>query len=174
MSLAIAILERIMQKQSGFTLIELLLVLAIIGIISAIAVPALLGQRERARMQATKDNTTSVIADLTSTLGELSDPPSERKTGLPTTLYDGTAGMNQTKATDAITAVMAKTNFNTAKNPYGSGPAYIATAKGTVSGAVYLDATTANTTTDPVITVTGVFMNSKGVQDTLAKTVAVN
>jgi prepilin-type N-terminal cleavage/methylation domain-containing protein len=173
-SLAIAILERIMQKQSGFTLIELLLVLAIIGIISAIAVPALLGQRERARMQATKDNTTSVIADLTSTLGELSDPPSERKTGLPTTLYDGTAGMNQTKATDAITAVMAKTNFNTAKNPYGSGPAYIATAKGTVSGAVYLDATTANTTTDPVITVTGVFMNSKGVQDTLAKTVAVN
>ena len=38
-----------MKKQSGFTLIELLLVLAIIGIISAIAIPALLGQRERAK-----------------------------------------------------------------------------------------------------------------------------
>ena len=38
-----------MKKQSGFTLIELLLVLAIIGIISAIAIPALLGQRARAR-----------------------------------------------------------------------------------------------------------------------------
>ena len=163
-----------MQKQSGFTLIELLLVLAIIGIISAIAVPALLGQRERARMQATKDNTTAVIADLTSTLGELSDPPSERKAGLPTTLYSGSAADNAIKATDAITSVMAKTNFATAKNPYGSGPAYIASVKGTVSGAVYLDSTTASTTTDPVITVTGVFMNSKGVQDSLAKTVAVN
>jgi type IV pilus assembly protein PilA len=38
-----------MKKQSGFTLIELLLVLAIIGIISAIAVPAILSQRDRAR-----------------------------------------------------------------------------------------------------------------------------
>jgi prepilin-type N-terminal cleavage/methylation domain-containing protein len=173
-TLAIAIMERLMQKQSGFTLIELLLVLAIIGIISAIAVPALLGQRERARMQATKDNTTACIADLTSTLGELSDPPSERKTSLPTTLYSGSAADNAVKAADAITAVMAKTNFSTAKNPYGSGAAYLATVAGLVNGAVYLDATTANTTTDPVITVTGVFVNSKGVQDNLAKTVAVN
>jgi prepilin-type N-terminal cleavage/methylation domain-containing protein len=163
-----------MKNQKGFTLIELLLVLAIIGIISAIAVPALLGQRARARMQATKDNTTSVIADLTSTLGELSDPPSERKAGLPTTTYDGSAGSNQTKAGDAITSVMAKTNFNTAKNPYGSGAAYIATAVSTVNGAVYLDDSTANTTTDPVITVTGVFVDAKGVQATLAKTVSVN
>ena len=38
-----------MKKQSGFTLIELLLVLAIIGIISAIAIPAMLNQRGRAR-----------------------------------------------------------------------------------------------------------------------------
>ena len=38
-----------MKKQSGFTLIELLLVLAIIGIISAIAIPSFLGQRRRAR-----------------------------------------------------------------------------------------------------------------------------
>ena len=53
-----------MKKQSGFTLIELLLVLAIIGIISAIAIPALLGQRARARDKAAQDNVSSVVADL--------------------------------------------------------------------------------------------------------------
>lgn len=39
------------SKQSqGFSLIELLLVLAILGIISAIAIPSFLGQRRRARV----------------------------------------------------------------------------------------------------------------------------
>jgi len=55
-----------MKKQSGFTLIELLLVLAIIGIISAIAIPALLGQRARARDKSAVSNADSVIADLVS------------------------------------------------------------------------------------------------------------
>ena len=53
-----------MKKQSGFTLIELLLVLAIIGIISAIAIPALLGQRARARDKATISNMDGRVGDL--------------------------------------------------------------------------------------------------------------
>lgn len=52
-----------MKKQSGFTLIELLLVLAIIGIISAIAIPALLSQRARARDKGGISNLTSMIDD---------------------------------------------------------------------------------------------------------------
>jgi len=53
-----------MKKQSGFTLIELLLVLAIIGIISAIAIPALLGQRARARDKSAISNMDGRVGDL--------------------------------------------------------------------------------------------------------------
>jgi prepilin-type N-terminal cleavage/methylation domain-containing protein len=54
-----------MKKQSaGFTLIELLLVLAIIGIISAIAIPALLGQRENARQKATQGAASAIKGEL--------------------------------------------------------------------------------------------------------------
>ena len=52
-----------MKNQKGFTLIELLLVLAIIGIISAIAIPALLGQRARARDKACNENAVGLISD---------------------------------------------------------------------------------------------------------------
>jgi len=52
-----------MKKQTGFTLIELLLVLAIIGIISAIAIPALLGQRARARDKSCNENATGLVSD---------------------------------------------------------------------------------------------------------------
>ena len=52
-----------MKKQSGFTLIELLLVLAIIGIISAIAIPALLGQRARARDKSAISNADGAMSD---------------------------------------------------------------------------------------------------------------
>lgn len=38
------------SKRNGFTLIEVLLVLAIIGVISGIAIPSYLGQRRRARV----------------------------------------------------------------------------------------------------------------------------
>ena len=53
-----------MKNQKGFTLIELLLVLAIIGIISAIAIPALLGQRESARQKATEAAAGSIKGEI--------------------------------------------------------------------------------------------------------------
>ncbi len=53
-----------MKNQKGFTLIELLLVLAIIGIISAIAIPAMLGQRARARDKSAVQGTIGRLGDI--------------------------------------------------------------------------------------------------------------
>jgi len=156
-----------MTRQSGFTLIELLLVLGIIGVISAIAIPALLGQRERSRAKVLQQQAITIVGDLTTTLGELSDIPSERKTGLPNTTYPDTPAGNLAKAQDAITVVLAGANFANVRNPYTSGAnAYqvaATPAAGTGNlGSIYLDTAFANSGDSPYICVTGIYRDAQG------------
>jgi prepilin-type N-terminal cleavage/methylation domain-containing protein len=49
-------------QASGFSLVELLLVVALIGIISAIAIPSYLGQRRRARVIGDAQSNARVLA----------------------------------------------------------------------------------------------------------------
>ncbi len=65
-----------MKNQKGFTLIELLLVLDIIGIISAIAIPALLSQRSRARDKSAIQNMTGRMGDLVGQYDKLKEAAS--------------------------------------------------------------------------------------------------
>ncbi len=142
-----------MKKQSGFTLIELLLVLAIIGIISAIAIPALLGQRNRARAKSTMALVSNPAAEAAGTSDKLRE--------LDAANWSGNA---------VVTALLALSNYKypAAKNPYGgvvtpymsTAPANTVASAGYV-GLVFNAAFTepATGSTYPAIVITGTYLD---------------
>lgn len=143
-----------MKKESGFTLIELLLVLAIIGIISAIAIPALLGQRERAKSKAVVANVDNVGAECI----RINDSAKEANKALD--------------ADQVVDAVLALSNYTaaTAKNPYTGGAGYVkgaSTANGVVSlvGAAVADSATGNSYS--AVTITGYYTTGGAAASTI-------
>ena len=109
-----------MRTDTGFTLIELLLVLAIIGIISAIAIPALLGQRESARNRATLANASNMAPAMQQAIAIVEDQPSGSRNA---------TDLNLTPASliAIVTQVGARPEYTIARNrnPFnGTLPAY--------------------------------------------------
>jgi prepilin-type N-terminal cleavage/methylation domain-containing protein len=103
-----------MKKQSGFTLIELLLVLAIIGIISAIAIPALLGQRARSRDKSAIANANGVVSDMVAGY----DKYKEANGAAPADVGTFLTGIIGTSGTPLVP------QFFTASNPWLGGLGY--------------------------------------------------
>ncbi len=109
------------KGQKGFTLIELMIVIAIIGILAAIAVPQFLAYRIRSYNSAAKAVTHNIKADEGNLNSELGLYGATETTAAELDAGNGTAGVSDTQAVSGLRIAATATQAGARLYGFGAG-----------------------------------------------------
>ena len=125
--------KRLANEESGFTLIELLIVLVIIGILLAIAVPSYLGFKDRANQKAAAANVRSAIP---SAEAYYSDNGNYTSMDITTGAAPNTGGLQGIDAGIKLTKVTSTATTYTLCSQVGNKASIVSGPGGTVTDVV--------------------------------------